>query len=70
MGLGDVRVAALTAGVLGWTGWATLWQGQVLIVLWAGSPRSGCAGRSATTGGGAVPMGPAIIVGSLLALWL
>ena len=33
MGLGDVRAATLTAGMLGWTGWITLWQGQLLIAF-------------------------------------
>ena len=71
MGLGDVRVAVLTAALLGSTGWATLWQGQVLIALLGGltailmmitRPDSGLRF--------AVPMGPAILIGSLLALWL
>lgn len=71
VGLGDVRVAALTAGLLGWVGWSTLWQAQVLIVLlggvtgivlWLGAPGRGWRF--------AVPMGPAIILGSLLALWV
>ena len=28
MGLGDVRLAALTGGVLGWTGWAIVWHAR------------------------------------------
>ena len=72
LGMGDVRVATLTAGLLGWTGWAALWQGQVLIALLGGLTAVGLW-ISTTPPPGlrfAVPMGPAIFVGSLLALWL
>lgn len=71
-GLGDVRLAALTSGILGWVSWADVWQGQVLTLLLAGLT----AVAMALTGGGGVrrlvtvPMGPAMIVGSVLALWL
>ena len=71
IGMGDVRVATLTAGLLGWTSWATLWQGQVLIALLGGLTAIGLWISTPTPGlRFAVPMGPAIIVGSLLALWL
>jgi leader peptidase (prepilin peptidase)/N-methyltransferase len=72
LGMGDVRVATLTAGLLGWTSWATLWQGQVLIALLGGLTAIGLSISTPSTSGlrFAVPMGPAIFVGSLLALWL
>jgi len=71
LGMGDVRVATLTAGLLGWTSWATLWQGQVLIALLGGLTAIGLRISTPTPGlRFAVPMGPAIFVGSLLALWL
>ncbi|MGS0688874.1 prepilin peptidase, partial [Nakamurella sp. GG22] len=71
-GLGDVRLAALTGGVLGWVGWFEVWQGQVLAFLLAGltavvlSLTSRAGLRRLVT----VPMGPAMVAGSLLALWL
>ena len=72
IGLGDVRLAALTGGVLGWAGWAEVWQGQVLSQLLGALTALVAA---LTTGRGlhgsvTVPMGPAMIAGSLLALWL
>ena len=72
MGLGDVRAATLTAGMLGWTGWITLWQGQLLIVLLGGLTAIFLRITTPTSSGlrFAVPMGPAIVIGSLLALWL
>lgn len=71
MGMGDVRVAVLTAGLLGWTSWGTLWQGQLLVALLGGLTAVALWIRKPTKGlRFAVPMGPAILFGSLLALWL
>lgn len=71
VGMGDVRVAVLTAGLLGWTGWTALWQGQVLIVLLGGLTTVGLWIIKPTSDPRfAVPMGPAIIIGTLLTLWL
>jgi leader peptidase (prepilin peptidase)/N-methyltransferase len=72
LGLGDVRVAALAAGLLGWTSWhgvlaaqlATLGLAVVTAVILA-APRPQERGR-----GTQVPMGPALIVGAILAIWL
>ena len=71
-GLGDVRLAALTSGVLGWGSWADVWQGQVLTLLLAALT---AVVLSLTRRGGwrrrvTVPMGPAMVAGSVLALWL
>lgn len=71
-GLGDVRLAALTSGLLGFTSWADAWQGQVLTMLLAGLS---AAVLMLTTRGGprrlvTVPMGPAMLAGAVLALWL
>ena len=72
MGLGDVRVAALAAGLLGWTSWSAVFTGQLatwgLAVVTAGvlvATRPRARGR-----GMQVPMGPALIVGAILASWL
>ena len=71
VGLGDVRVAAVAAGLLGWTGWPAVLAGQLaafgLAAVTAGiiAATSPAAGRAAQ-----VPMGPALIVGALVAAWL
>ena len=71
VGLGDVRVAALAAGLLGWTGWSSVLAGQLAAfglaavtagIIAATGQRSGRAAQ--------VPMGPALIVGALAAAWL
>lgn len=71
-GLGDVRLAALTGGVLGWVSWADVWQGQVVALLLAGLTAVVMAltTRRGLRGLVTVPMGPALVVGSMLALWL
>jgi leader peptidase (prepilin peptidase)/N-methyltransferase len=71
-GLGDVRLAALTSGVLGWAGWAQVWQGQMLTLLLGALTAiiTALIRRQGLRGSVTVPMGPAMIAGSLLALWL
>ena len=71
MGLGDVRVAAVTAGLLGWTSWPAVLAGQLAAfgfaavtatILSIAHPRVGRARQ--------VPMGPALIAGAIVATWL
>jgi leader peptidase (prepilin peptidase)/N-methyltransferase len=71
-GLGDVRLFALTGGLLGWDSWTAVLYAEMAAFLFAGltaviaavrSPRS--SRRTAR-----VPMGPAIIAGALAATWL
>ena len=71
MGLGDVRVAALAAGLLGWTSWSAVLAGQLAAfglaavtaaILAVTSPHAGRAMQ--------VPMGPALIAGGIVATWL
>ena len=70
VGLGDVRVAALAAGLLGYTGWPQVWQGQLLTVLLAGVSVLAVRAAPATTPSGDVPLGPAIIAAAMLTGWL
>jgi leader peptidase (prepilin peptidase)/N-methyltransferase len=72
VGLGDVRLFALTAGLLGWLSWWAVLYGEMAAFGLAGimavltvilTPRHPIRGRQ-------LPLGPAIIVGALLVTWL
>ena len=72
VGLGDVRLFALTAGLLGWLSWWAVLYGEMAAFVVAGllaagmvvlAPRRPIRGRQ-------VPLGPAIIVGALIVCWL
>lgn len=72
VGLGDIFVTTAGALVLGWTGWAAVGTGQVLIwvvapvalaIEWLVHP----ARRSRAM---PVPMGPALVTATVLALWV
>jgi leader peptidase (prepilin peptidase)/N-methyltransferase len=72
IGLGDVRVATLTAGLLGWLGWTAVMRAQlvtvVLIVVTAAVvavARPDLRGRKMP-----VPLGPALVLASLLMCWI
>ena len=72
VGLGDVRVAALTAGLLGWLGWTAVMRAQILTVLLivataavVAVARPDLRGRKMP-----VPLGPALVLASLLMCWI
>lgn len=71
MGLGDVRVASLTAGLLGWMGWTAVLAGQILA-LGIATLTAGVIAVTTSKRGRAlqVPMGPALVLGALIAGWL
>jgi len=71
MGLGDVRVLALAAGLLGWTSWSAVLYGQCLTFLLAALIAVGLAVFTPQRRGRRmpVPMGPAIIVATVIASW-
>ena len=72
MGPGDVRVAALTAGLLGWTSWPAVLAGQLaafgLAVVTAGILAA--THPLVTARAMQVPMGPALIASAALVTWL
>lgn len=72
MGLGDVRVAAMTGGLLGWLDWPEVLDGELAAVLLAAVTamviavlRPAQHGREIR-----VPLGPAMIAVTLLICWL
>jgi leader peptidase (prepilin peptidase)/N-methyltransferase len=72
MGMGDVYVAGITAGLLGWASWSHVLIGQVMIWLLGPVVLTGVAiARPRSRGLNMhVPMGPALVAGALLACWL
>ncbi|MGK4582759.1 prepilin peptidase [Kitasatospora sp. HPMI-4] len=70
MGFGDAKLAPTLGAVLGWYGWSTVlagfWYGFVLAALWGGAQL--LARRM--KGGDAVPFGPCMLLGALLAVLL
>ena len=72
VGLGDVRVATLTAGLLGWLGWTTVMRAQLVTVLLVvvtaavvAVARPDLRGRKMP-----VPLGPSLVLPSLLMCWI
>ena len=72
MGLGDVYVAGITAGLLGWASWSHVLIGQ--IIMWLLGPVvliAVAVARPQNRGMNMhVPMGPALVVGALVACCL
>ena len=71
LGLGDVWVAGLAAGLLGWSGWMPVLYGQAAAWLLA-VPLAGVVALARPAGRGRrmpVPLGPAI-AGAIAACWL
>ena len=72
VGLGDVRVATLTAALLGWLGWTAVMRAQLVTVLLivvtaaiVAVARPDLRSRKMP-----VPLGPALILASLLMCWI
>lgn len=67
VGMGDIRVAALTAALLGSIGWPAVLLGQLLVsILGVLTAAAMLAARRRPAGGFGVPMGPALIAGAFL----
>ena len=67
-GLGDARLSAVLAGVLGYSSWVDVGQALALAALLGGMTALLLTATGRRTG--TVPMGPALIVGAVLAVWL
>lgn len=72
IGFGDVRLAALTSGMLAWVGWDTLMRGQLVFValtlataLVIAVARPQLRSRAMR-----VPLGPAMILATLVTWWV
>lgn len=72
MGLGDVRVLALSAGLLGWGSWTAALYGQCLTFLLVAAIALGLIVLKPQQRGRTmpVPMGPAIIIATVITSWL
>ena len=71
LGLGDVRVAALAAGLLGWTSWSAVLAGQLaafgLAIVTAAI--LAITERRVRYRAMQVPIGPALIIGAIVVTW-
>jgi leader peptidase (prepilin peptidase)/N-methyltransferase len=72
IGLGDVRLFTVTAGLLGWAGWSAVLTGQLVAFLFAGVTALAIAVARPRLRGRLmpVPMGPAILAAAFLTCWL
>lgn len=72
VGLGDVRVAALTAWLLGWLGWTAVMRAQLVTVLLIVLTAAVVAVARPDLRGCKmpVPLGPALVLASLLMCWI
>jgi leader peptidase (prepilin peptidase)/N-methyltransferase len=68
LGAGDVRLAVLVGGVLGWHGWPALILGSVLGFVTTGVAAALLAARHRMPG--ALPHGPGMLLGAFVALLL
>lgn len=68
MGMGDVKLAALVGGVLGWGGLTSWAVGVVAMFLIGGLVAVVGLSLRRVPAGGAIPFGPAMLAGALLAV--
>ncbi|MFK4731290.1 prepilin peptidase [Agromyces mediolanus] len=67
MGMGDVKLAALVGGVLGWFGVTSWLYGVLAMFLLGGLAALVALAARRLEPGGAMPFGPAMLAGALLA---
>lgn len=70
MGFGDVKLAGLLGLYLGWLGWNAVWIGAFAGFLLGGLAGGGLLLARRATRRTAIPFGPAMLAGALLALFV
>jgi leader peptidase (prepilin peptidase)/N-methyltransferase len=70
MGFGDVKLAGLLGLYLGWLGWSSLWVGAFAGFLLGGLAGAGLLLAGRANRKTAIPFGPAMLAGALLALFV
>jgi leader peptidase (prepilin peptidase)/N-methyltransferase len=68
MGFGDVKLAGLLGLYLGWLGWSSVWIGTLTGFLLGGLAGMALLVTRRATGKTAIPFGPAMLAGALLAV--
>ncbi|TQS45392.1 prepilin peptidase [Cryptosporangium phraense] len=69
MGFGDVKLAGLLGLFLGWLGWSSVWIGTFTGFLLGGTVGIALLVTRRATGKTAIPFGPAMLAGGLLAVF-
>jgi leader peptidase (prepilin peptidase)/N-methyltransferase len=69
MGFGDVKLAGLLGLYLGWLGWSSVWIGTLTGFLLGAVVGIGLVLTRRATGRTAIPFGPAMLAGALLAIF-
>jgi leader peptidase (prepilin peptidase)/N-methyltransferase len=70
MGFGDVKLAGLLGLYLGWLGWSAVWVGTFAAFLLGGVVGAVLLLARRARRGTAIPFGPYMVAGALLALFL
>jgi leader peptidase (prepilin peptidase)/N-methyltransferase len=70
MGLGDVKLAGVLGLYLGWLGWSAVWIGTFAGFLLGGLVGAVLLLTRAATRKSAIPFGPAMLAGALLAVFV
>jgi leader peptidase (prepilin peptidase)/N-methyltransferase len=69
LGLGDVKLAGLVGGFLGWSGWSETLLGTLAAFTVGGLCSAVLLLTRRVGRGGELPFGPAMVVGALLGAW-
>ncbi len=70
MGMGDVKLAGLLGLYLGWLGWSSVWIGTLTGFVLGGLVGAGLMVTRRATRKTAIPFGPFMLAGAMLALFI